>query len=265
MSNVPPPPSPPGEPVPGQTPVPPPPPPGLQPPPGYVAYGAAPTPTARVSRIGGLTKAITVLVAIASAATALGAILSVSATDAAHDLLDGRTSTSDFQDATIGYNLVQLGTGLVTLSAMVVVIIWMYRIAANIRAFGISTTWHPIWAVFGWVLPPVLYVIPLLMLRELWKKSAHSAGSDQSGGGENMILLGWFALFSLIPAVLTVISLGSFADQFASQGAEQQAELLVDAGSFTIINAIVTVGAGIAWILFVRQLSTRHTAMTGER
>ena len=212
-----------------------------------------------------MTKAITILVAIASAVTALVAILSVSATDSARDLLDGRISSSEFEDATIGYNLIQLGTGLVTISAMIVVIIWMYRIAANIRAFGISTTWHPIWAVFGWILPPVLYIIPLLMLRELWKKSVPVAKPDSSGGGENSILLAWFVLFSIIPAILTVLSVGSFADQFASQGAEQQAQLLVDAGSLTIINSIVTIGAGIAWILFVRQLGNRHIAMTGER
>ena len=52
---------------------------------------------------------------------------------------------------------------------MVLVMIWMYRISANLRAFGMTTTWHPLFAIFGWFLPPVvLYVIPFLMLREQW-------------------------------------------------------------------------------------------------
>lgn len=217
-----------------------------------------------MSRIGGLSKAITILVGIASVITIFVAIITLSAVDSARDLIDGRITESEFQDATIGYNLAQVGTGLVTISAMILVMIWLYRIAANIRAFGITTTWHPIWAIFGWVLPPVLYIIPLLMLREVWKKSSHTAGADDSSG-ENPMLLIWFALFSIVPTIFTVISLSSFTDRFASQGAEQQAELLVDSSSLTILNAIVTFGAGIAWILFVRQMNERHTAMTGER
>ena len=48
----------------------------------------------------------------------------------------------------------------------------MYRIATNVRAFQRQTTWSPLFAIFGWMLPPfVLYVIPFLMLRELWKAS----------------------------------------------------------------------------------------------
>ena len=266
MSNAPPPPPPlPGEPVQGHTPLPPPPPPGLQPPPGYVAYGAAPTPAARLGRVGGLTKAITILIGLAAAVNAIVAALSQGAQDAAQEFLDGETSSSEFTNAILGYTLVQAVSGLVMLAAMVVVMIWMYRMASNIRAYGTSTTWHPLWAVFGWFLPPVLFIIPLLMLRELWSKSAHRSGNESAPGGENITLWVWFALFGVLPLALTILQAGSFADQFSAQGAETQAGTLVDAGAFAVVGPLATIAASVAWIVFARQLSKRHTAMTGER
>ncbi|MDG1784495.1 MAG: hypothetical protein P8H61_01125, partial [Ilumatobacter sp.] len=67
MSDVPPPPPdqtpPPPPPPPSGQLVPPPPPGNMAPPPGYVAYGSAPTPTPKVSRVKGLSTAITIVVA----------------------------------------------------------------------------------------------------------------------------------------------------------------------------------------------------------
>lgn len=265
MSNVPPPPPQQGDPTNEHSPVPPPPPPDLQPPPGYVAYGSAPTPTGRVARIGGLAKAITVLVAVAGAITLIIAILSPGATNSAEEFLDGESTSSEFTDAIVAFTLVQGAAGVVTFAAMIIVMIWMYRLASNLRTFGISTTWHPLWAVFGWFLPPVLYIIPLLMLRELWSKSTNSADADTSADGENPMLWIWFALFSVVPVILAVVQAGSFADQFSSQGAETQANTLVDAGALNIVSPLVTVAAAAVWIFFVRQLSDRHIELTGER
>lgn len=245
--------------------MPPPPPVSLQPPPGYVAYGSAPTPTGRVGRIGGLAKANTILIGITAAITVFVAMLSPGANDAAQDFLDGRTSSTEFTDAIVGYSLVQGAASLLMLAAMIIVMIWMYRIASNLRAFGMSTTWHPLWAVFGWFLPPVLYVIPFLMLRELWKKSAQSASPDSSSSGENMTLWVWIVFFSLIPVVLAIFQAGSLADQFSSQGAETQANSLVDSGALGIISPLISIAAAVAWILFVRQATERHVALTGER
>ena len=208
---------------------------------------------------------MTILIGIAAAITAIVAALSPSARNAAQDFLDGETSGSEFTDAILGYTLVQSVAGLVTIAAMVIVMIWMYRMASNIRAFGITTTWHPLWAVFGWFLPPILYIIPLLMLRELWAKSAHSTGTESSSRSENTTLWVWFVLFSVIPVVLAVVQAGSFADQFSTQGAETQANTLVDAGAFGIVNPLATIAAAVAWIMFARQLSAKHIAMTGER
>ena len=88
----------------------------------------------------------------------------------------GGLSDDEFRDAIGPLNAVQLIVGLATLATFIVTIIWMYRIATNVRAFQRRTTWSPLFAIFGWMLPPfVLYVIPFLMFRELWKASDSSA------------------------------------------------------------------------------------------
>ncbi len=81
-------------------------------------------------------------------------------------------SEDDFNEAIAPYTAVQLIVGLATIATFIVTTIWMYRLATNVRAFRRDTTWSPLFAIFGWMLPPiVLYVIPFLMLRELWKAS----------------------------------------------------------------------------------------------
>ena len=56
-----------------------------------------------------------------------------------------------------------------SIALVVLSIIWLYRVPPNHRALGRALTWAPGWAIGGWFLPPLLYVIPLLVLREAWK------------------------------------------------------------------------------------------------
>ena len=177
VSDVPPPPnddaaSRPPTPPPPPSPPPPPPPSGLTPPPGYAAYDGHPTPAAPTRRIGGLVIPIVVSVSIVAIGTLIAAFLSAGvATDAA-DFLAGSLEESEFEDALVPLNSVQLLVSVATLATGVLTIVWMFRIANNVRAFGRATTWSPLFAIFGWFLPPlILYVIPFLVLRELWKAS----------------------------------------------------------------------------------------------
>ena len=65
--------------------------------------------------------------------------------------------------------MIGVAQGALQIAAAVVVIIWMYRLAWNHRALHRGGTWGPAWAIGGWFLPPIVYVIPTLMLHELWK------------------------------------------------------------------------------------------------
>ncbi len=249
-------------------PPPPPPPPNLAPPPGYAAYNQAPTQRG-VSRIGGLGKAIVIVTAIVAVATVGTALASAGVAQDAKDFLAGELSEDDFESAIAPVNAVQLVTSLATLACGVLTIIWAYRTANNVRAFGRATTWSPLFAIFGWFLPPmVLYVIPFLVLRELWKASdpVHVDGSDRwKQEPDNKVLWVWFVVFGLVPAGLLAVQIGSFASAGLPAGdLESVAESLEGFGALGWTAAIVNVVAAIVWITFVRQLTARHVRLTGE-
>ena len=214
-----------------------------------MAYDGHPTPTAGVRRVGGLAIPIVVSVSIAAIAGVIAAFLSSSIATDASDFLAGGISQSEFEDSLVPLN--------------------SFRIAQNVRAFGRATTWSPLFAIFGWFLPPlVLYVIPFLVLRELWKASEPTAvdGTDSwKRTPDNPVLWAWFVLFGLLPAVLFAVQIGSFASSGLPAGdIESVAESLDDFGAIGWLTAALNVGAAATWISFVRQLTRRHKQLTNE-
>jgi hypothetical protein len=260
-------------PPPGNEPPPPPPPPppptALTPPPGYVAYQQHPTPNAAVRRVGGLSVPIMVSTVIVALGTLVGAFLSAGVATDARNFLAGSIEQNEFEDALAPLNAVQLLVSVATLATGVLTIVWMFRIAHNVRAFGRMTTWSPLFAIFGWFLPPlVLYIIPFLVLRELWKASDPTDvdGTDAwKRSPDNRVLWAWFVLFGLLPAVLFAVQIGSFAAGGVPTGdVESIAESLEDFGAIGWTTAGLSVAAAVAWVLFVRQLTQRHTRLTSE-
>lgn len=196
------------------------------------------------------------------------AIATPSLIDDAEDYLAGAISEDEFTDAITTFGFVQLIQSVGTLATAVLTIIWLYRVAANVRAFGRSTTWAPLWAVFGWLLPPVLIVIPFLMVREMWKASDPQAppGTDAwKRSGENPAIWAWFLLYGIVPAILAAFSFESAIGTGLSQNADDVAESLRDSGTVQLIGSAVSVLAAISWIVVVRQVTARHTALTNER
>jgi hypothetical protein len=232
---------------------------------GYGDEGAA----SRASRVRGLAKTIVILTAVVAVATVVSMILSASVSSDARDYLDGTITEDDFRDSLAPLSTVQLLTGVATLATGIVTMIWMYRVASNLRATGRRTTWHPLFGVFGWFLPPlILYIIPFLMLRELWKGSDPDAPVDDDGwksSGENPLVWAWFALFGIIPTVLFFAQAGSFAaDGLPETDLESVADSLDGFGVAGVLVALVNVVAAVTWILLVRQLTDRHTRLTRE-
>ena len=218
----------------------------------------------------GLSVAIVILTTVAAVATVLTTILTAAVAQDARDYLDGELSDDEFRSAIGPVNAVQLVTGLATLAVFVVTVIWMYRIATNIRAYQRDTTWSPLFAIFGWMLPPfVLYIIPFLMLRELWKASDPTDANDTEswrGTSDNPLIWAWLVLYGIAPVILLVFSVGSFLDGgLASGSLDSLADSLDEFGAFGVISAAVNVGAAVVWILLVRQLTARHIRLTSER
>ena len=212
-----------------------------------------------------------ILAGVAGVASLASALLSANLAGQAQDYLDGRITEDEFLDANAIAPLGQLLSAGPLIAAGVFGVIWMYRIATNSRAMGRTTTFAPVFAILGWFLPPFLFILPLLILRELWKASDPNTPPGSEGwraSGENPLLYVWFVVYGLVPAILTAVSLGSIFDSALNldtdtdsiaevTAATSGAQLLVG-GAFSVISAVV-------WILIVKQLTARHTELTGER
>jgi hypothetical protein len=209
---------------------------------------------------------------VLTAVTGLGAALSVAvapaASDRATDFLNGEISEDQFLDDYGPTLLAQALQGVGQIAAAILTIIWMFRVASNVRAFGRATTFAPLFAIFGWVLPPMLVIIPFLMLRELWKASDPDAPYDATGwksSSDNPWIWWWFLAYGIVPTVLFVVSIDTLFGGGFGNDTEDIAEALQDFGALNVIGGISTVIAAVLWIVVVRQLTARHMRLTDER
>lgn len=245
--------------------MPPPPPANLTAPTGYIGYAATPVGTGGLYRVGKLTKAAIALVGANAIVTLLSIVALRAAQDEARLLLDDTIDVGEFVQRTLPYLLMSVVQGLATLAAAIVTMIWMYRIAKNHRTLHRGGTWGPGWAIGGWFLPPLLYVIPFLMFRELWKASDPDVpiGGAWKANRASPFIPIWFVLYSLVPiGLLGAQNSGGFANFGASE--RDLAQQIVDGEASIVISAIVAVAGSIAFTFLALGLDRRHRRLTGE-
>ena len=149
---------------------------------------------------------------------------------------------------------------------IVLTMIWLFRIAKNHQALGRRLTWGPGWAIGGWFLPPILYVIPFLMLRESWKAAEPDVppGDDRwKSSPDTPLLWIWGLLYIVAPVVFVAVGL---RQQFGAMGsdAEDLADFFHDRLGLLVAQSIAGILAAVAWGLLVRALTDRHAHLTGE-
>ncbi len=257
--------NPPPPPPPGGGSVPPPPPPNLVAPAGYAGYTAAPLNTLRLRRVGGVGRAAAILVGIAALFNAATVLVSQTMTTDAQAYLDGLTTKDDFVQTIAPYLLLTFVQGAAVLGSIVLVMVWMFRLAANHRALHRGSTWGPGWAIGGWFLPPLLYIIPTLMFRELWRASDPDVGvgGEWKRGAVSPLITVWFILYSLIPIALMFVQTDSVLSGFGDSEEELAKQIAGDQGA-VIISTVVMLVAAAVFIAMVRQLTARHRQLTGE-
>lgn len=252
-------------PPPGATP-PPPPPPNLTAPPGYVGYQPSPMSSVPLKRVGGLSKAASILVVL----TGLAAIATIASTQAVADdaqaYLDDEISNSDFLTAITPYALLSFLQVFVLFASVVIVIVWMYRVASNHRALHRGTTWGPGWAIGGWFAPPFLFVIPFLVLREMWKASDPDVpvGGEWRGNPVSPLVTLWFVVYGPLQIVLQVFQ---FDETFAGLGASEttMAEQITANQTIPVLAALSQLVAAVLFAMVVRGVTSRHRRLTGEQ
>jgi len=250
----------------GNPPPPPPPPPtGLVAPSGYAGYSASPFGQAPLKRVKGLARTATILVLATAAMSILDLIVRQTVTDEADQYLAGVIDRKEFIESITGYLMIGVAQGALQIAAAVVVIIWMYRLAWNHRALHRGGTWGPPWAIAGWFLPPIVYVIPTLMLHELWKASDPDVpvGGDWRSRRGSPLPVVWFLLYTVGPLISFASQTGGVLDQL--RGSEETiAEAITGGQTADTIVTAVTVAAAVVFVMLVRRLTDRHIRLTGE-
>ncbi len=258
---MPPPPPPPSS---GGTP-PPPPPTYSGAPPGFAAYNTNPV-AGFAKGIGGLAKALQIVMVVAILGNILGIVVTLGQRNTLVDFVNGDgVSRAEARDAINAISGAGAIGSLATLAAVVLTMIWMYRLAVNHRLFGRpGSTWAPLWGVFGWFLPPVLFVIPWLMFGELWRGSAPGLQRDDPNWKRTPIgpiVHIWWVIYGIggiaVAAVqFTSISLGG--------GVDDVAEFYDDSIALIMASTVVQIASGLAFIVLVRRLTARQQVLIGR-
>jgi Domain of unknown function (DUF4328)/Protein of unknown function (DUF2510) len=187
------------------------------------------------------------------AAQALGQVLLIfldSATPyvrmhAAFDaLFDGRSATARrlFDHVSDGTNrgTVQLMSYVVLVST-VLLIIWSWRGAHNARALGrVGARLSPGWAIAGWLIPFASFVLPYIVVSDLWRSSAPDAprGDRWRGGPSSPLVVVWWVAYvgaQLVAATTIALAVTGTTDRSETD------TLLAVSHVVAVVGALLTV------------------------
>lgn len=253
----------------GSLPPPPPPPPtgGPTPPPGYVAYGGVGHLAPGVQGIGSIAKALGILMTIQVPLQVFSLFLTWQLSQKANDLLAGAISEDEFKDAT--RSPLTTITGLLFFPIAVLTMIWMYRMASNLKAmYRPELRWAPMWGVVGWFLPPCgVYALPWLMFLELWKGSDPDVAPTDPAWKRSTVsplVHVWWVLYGLLPIIGLATSLNVVRQFQQLDDFTTYAEQLDKYSALNLALGVASIGAAAVYLVIVRQLSARHMRFIRE-
>lgn len=233
---------------------------------GYVGYTPTPMATVPLKRVHGMATASIILCGLVALLSAVELLARSAARDDARRFEAGELNDTEFVEAVAGYALTGVVILLATIAAAVFSIIWLRRVATNLRTLHRATTWGPGWAIGGWFAPPGLYVIPTLMMREFWQASDPEVpvGGDWRSRPSTAMPFLWFVLYSVGPlAVLIAQVVGDGAGMLSSTE-QQLADQILGDQTLSVIAMALSIASAIVWAVFVRSLTARHRTLTGE-
>ena len=249
----------------------PPPPPRTTSPPSFGGYGSPLVAARPTRRISGLATALVVLVAIYIPLSLFNIAGTVQLADKARKFRAGDMTVSAFRDA-VQVNAGNIG-GLLLIPTAILTMVWMYRMAGNVRSLGRpGLRFGTGWAIGGWFVPPgLIYAVPWLMFRELWKASASNiAPGDPSWRNEHVTPLidVWWVLYGLVPLAGLFSAVGFLSLLRTSSDSDQRMrDVAKQLDRFLALNVAIAVAgtvAAVVYLLVVRGLSARHMQATGE-
>jgi hypothetical protein len=239
----------------------------MGPPPGYIAYGGPGAFSGAFQGVRRISKAMVILLWIYLPLQLLGIFELLRLSNQAKKFLDGAITEQSFKDSTRAG--VGVGAAVLVIPIAVLTMIWMYRMAANLKKLDRpGQTWAPGWAIGGWFVPPcIVYAVPWLMFKELWKGSnPELAPGDPNWkrGPVPAIITVWWVFYGLLP-IFSFTSNGQFVSQIRSDKTTLQlAKRYHDYAGSSFVFAVLGMVATMIYLMLVRQLSARHILATRE-
>jgi Domain of unknown function (DUF4328) len=204
----------------------------------------------------GLTITLTVLFAVMVAASLLLAvalgnrIALVRDLKAGHfgDVLTRAQDADDFVSASASI------FGLVQLAIIVLFIIWMFRAAKNNEALGRQgPRFSPGWSIGSWFIPFANFVIPVLIMQDLWRGSVRQtrrgAVAWRSASGSALVGFWWAAFLASIVRF-----------SYSGSGLHDSGSLddIETSNTVALVGVVFSAIAAILALLVVRSLARRQ-------
>jgi len=248
---------------------PPPPPTNLTPPPGYVAYGGAGAAGGYFRRTAGLAKWLVALMAIGLAVQAALVLVQLTLQDSARDFIDDSLSSAQWDDKLVVFGVIGILAAIAGIAQIVILIIWVFRLAKNHQVLNRQPqSFSPGATIAVNILGGcTLGILNYFMYRELWKASDPETPPGDPSWKQRVVtpLITAYLVLSLAGIAAGLAGgIRQFGGVRTSNSAEDLAEDLADQLGVISLSGVLGVAAAVVMIMFVRQLSARHTKTTGE-
>jgi len=217
----------------------------------YEQQKAALLPTGSESSIStynlkGLGKAISILAVISSIMGLLSLIAFANRASLINDIKNGTyVSWADIDNADTFVGVSTIFEILIGIPLAIILIIWAWRAAGNLEAWGKRGRWSRGWAIGGWFCPIMFFFVPYQVISDAWKNALNFSSGQQRN---NLWLAGFVVWW--IGYALNVI------------GSMIGTDTIDDAIAGDVIYAasgVTTIAAGILIAIAFKQMSERHT------
>jgi hypothetical protein len=142
-------------------------------------------------------------------------------------------------------------SGFVSTAALVLIVIWQWRSVKNAEALGrVGARLSSGWAIAGWLIPLVNFVVPYLVMQDLWRSTDERAAPGTAWRdlpGAPLVTQWWVAYVVSIIAIPLALGLVVAGSQTAGQ-----VSWLLTAGE------LVGAGASVLGAFVVREITSRQ-------
>jgi hypothetical protein len=242
----------------------------MAPPPGYVQYGGYGAVQGQFRRIGGITKWLVGLMAVALAIQVISLIVQFTLRNSASDFLSDSITSSQFDDKLAVYLLVVLVAAAVSIAQIVLLVVWTFRLAKNHLLLGRQPqTFSPGATIAINILGGcTLGILNFFMWRELWKASDPETAPNDPTWKQRLVspLIGIYLGLTLasVAAGLALGISGAVGPVRTSGSSTDLAKNLSDKLGFVVLAGLLSLASAAVFIMIVRQLAARHMQATRE-